>query len=485
MFVVLTTLLVGSLSITPILQRKISTKPELLLPNAIPARLFDQPIDHSDLSKGTFSQRYWVDTQYFTGKGPVFICVGGEGPAMTDNVLVSSVHCNDMVELAPKLGALTLALEHRFYGDSQPFNGSFAIEHLQFLSSRIALEDLANFHDWIIDEFSLTDANRWVSWGGSYPGMLSGWFRSNYPDKVYASVSSSSPVQAQLDMPEYNNIVGDSMAAKDVGGSKKCKEIIRDGHEQIGKMLTEGKLDILSKQFNICGGEQALNPAANQAYWAGQGVVYLPIQENDPGCNDTVCNIELICNFLEDTTIPVGSDVPANVEKLASLAALQFGSDCNTVSYEAFIDALQNESNSDRAWFYQTCNEFGFYQTCESGSGCIFTQGLLNTYIAGLDMCNRVFQINETKVKTNIANTLDYYGGDHINSTRIGFPNGQIDPWHGLGVLKSVDEKLEPTIWVKGASHHFWTHPENTIVQKTVREAKHEIWKIVSKWLSE
>lgn len=28
-----------------------------------------------------------------------------------------------------------------------------------------------------MEEYALTEANKWVSFGGSYPGMLAGWFR--------------------------------------------------------------------------------------------------------------------------------------------------------------------------------------------------------------------------------------------------------------------------------------------------------------------
>jgi len=48
------------------------------------------------------------------------VCVGGEGPPLDKSVLTSSVHCNDMVELGREVGALLLALEHRFYGYSMP-----------------------------------------------------------------------------------------------------------------------------------------------------------------------------------------------------------------------------------------------------------------------------------------------------------------------------------------------------------------------------
>lgn len=32
----------------------------------------------------------------------MFVCVGGEGPPLSSDVLTESVHCNDMIELAPR-----------------------------------------------------------------------------------------------------------------------------------------------------------------------------------------------------------------------------------------------------------------------------------------------------------------------------------------------------------------------------------------------
>lgn len=79
---------------------------------------------------------------------------------------------------------------------------------LQHLSSRQALADLAGFHAHVTEAFGLTAQNKWVSWGGSYPGMLAGWFRLRFPHLVHAAVASSAPVQAQLDMRGYNDVRG-------------------------------------------------------------------------------------------------------------------------------------------------------------------------------------------------------------------------------------------------------------------------------------
>ena len=87
------------------------------------ARTVETRLDHFDRENtNTFEQRYFLNDTFWKGNAdsPVFLCVGGEGPPLDWKVLVSSVHCNDMTELASQVGALMVALEHRYYGFSNP-----------------------------------------------------------------------------------------------------------------------------------------------------------------------------------------------------------------------------------------------------------------------------------------------------------------------------------------------------------------------------
>lgn len=68
--------------------------------------------------------------------------------------------------------------------------------------------------------------------------------------------------------------------------------------------------------------------------------------------------------------------------------------------------------------------------------------------------------------------------------TRILYPNGEIDPWHALGVLSPPNDQ-EPILWVKAASHHFWTHPSLETDDIYTREARTAIWNQVNAWLAE
>ncbi len=76
----------------------------------------DATLDHfGGVSGGAkrWSQRYYVDERYWCGSGcPVFLYIGGEGPQgpPSDRLF--------MATLARKMGALMLALEHRYYGES-------------------------------------------------------------------------------------------------------------------------------------------------------------------------------------------------------------------------------------------------------------------------------------------------------------------------------------------------------------------------------
>merc|ERR1711871_828054 len=113
--------------------------------------------------------------------------------------------------MAAEQGALALALEHRFYGPSMP-KPDFSTEHLAYLSSQQALGDLVHFHAYASETFGLTpEQNKWVTFGGSYPGMLAAWARLEYPHLIHVGVSSSSPVRAEANMQGYNDVVAESL----------------------------------------------------------------------------------------------------------------------------------------------------------------------------------------------------------------------------------------------------------------------------------
>lgn len=76
-------------------------------------------LDHFDFSNSaTFQQRFFVNTTYSNGGGLHFLYVEGEYPAVPDHV---SNEDYPHMQLAKDQQATVWALEHRFYGKSQPF----------------------------------------------------------------------------------------------------------------------------------------------------------------------------------------------------------------------------------------------------------------------------------------------------------------------------------------------------------------------------
>lgn len=205
----------------------------------------------------------------------------------------------------------------------------------------------------------------------------------------------------------------------------------------------------------------------------GDGVVYFPVQGNDPSCTSSFCNIASICSFVTASA----AKGTAAMQTLADLnKAMSAG--CTSVSYSSYIKVMASDKNTGRSWPYQTCTEWGFYQTCEEGSSCPFTQGLHNVEM-DLRMCEAVFGLTPAQVQASISATNPRYGGRDIRATRIMYPNGDVDPWKAGGVLKTpsgVDPEDAPVLLVAGASHHFWTHPSLATDSSEVVAARQAIW---------
>lgn len=75
----------------------------------------------------TWSQRYWLNTTFASDGGPLFIMLGGEGPL--NGLFTQRGHMADMARRC-NCGATIASIEHRFYGESQPFP-SLDVENLK------------------------------------------------------------------------------------------------------------------------------------------------------------------------------------------------------------------------------------------------------------------------------------------------------------------------------------------------------------------
>lgn len=74
-----------------------------------------------------------------------------------------------------------------------------SVENLRYLSSEQALADLAYFIKGMNKKYNLDENNKWIAFGGSYPGSLAAWLRYKYPHLVHAAISTSGPLLAIAD----------------------------------------------------------------------------------------------------------------------------------------------------------------------------------------------------------------------------------------------------------------------------------------------
>ena len=106
-----------------------------------------QDLDHFSFgADGTFEQRYLVNAEHASPTdAPIFLYVGNEAP-----VDLYADNAGLMWENAEEFGALLVFAEHRYYGQSLPYdgaltkpNGMWDPEKLRFLSHEQALADYA------------------------------------------------------------------------------------------------------------------------------------------------------------------------------------------------------------------------------------------------------------------------------------------------------------------------------------------------------
>ncbi|XP_018604307.1 thymus-specific serine protease [Scleropages formosus] len=445
-------------------------------------RWFTQRLDHFNGADGrVWKQRYFVNAQFYRSGGPVFLMVGGEGPANP-----AWMQQGTWLEYARKLGALCFLLEHRFYGQSRPTE-DLSTASLRFLSSRQALADLAHFRTVIATAQGLTNS-KWVAFGGSYPGSLAAWFRLKYPHLVHASVATSAPMYATVNFPEYLEVVRRSLAAE----NPECPLLVKEASNTLYQRLKDPKTyDNITADFSLCTKLQ-VRTEMDAAYFletvAGNFMDVVQYNEDNrdfEGVVGTNITIKVLCGVMADASL---GDPYSRYAAVAQLMLKTFSQKCLDVNYTTYLMEMRNTSWSGpasgggRQWVYQTCTEFGFYQTTDSPNQPF--SGFPLQYF--LKQCADMYDpsLNGSAIAEAVLQTNEYYGGYDIRTTRIVFPNGSIDPWHALGITQDINKDL-PAVFIKGTAHCANMYParEQDLPQLTM--ARDHVYLLLQKWLTE
>lgn len=151
---------------------------------------FDQPIDHfNGNTLGVFKQRVCVYNKFRMGEDMLFFYTGNESPV---DLYVNNTGL--MWDLGQRLGVVLAFAEHRYFGESVPQLRGVS-NCGSYLTSAQALADYASLIPILLDRLHLSPRTKVVSFGGSYGGMLSAWFRLKYPQIVTGgAVAASAPI---------------------------------------------------------------------------------------------------------------------------------------------------------------------------------------------------------------------------------------------------------------------------------------------------
>lgn len=409
-----------------------------------PHGTFDQLIDHSNPSFGTFKQRYWYNTDYWKGGNHPIVLKGFGESAINATATVDSFADNRLTtQYAIAIGGAQVLLEHRYYGDSTPYT-DFTADNLRFHTVDQAVQDLTYFARNVKLPFDtgngLTNApnSPWVLTGCSYSAALTTWTAVSAPGTFWAYHGSSAPVQAIENFWEYQTPIKRALPINCTGDLTRVLNYIDDTLDK----GTAEEVSTLKTNFGYANGSD--DGFAN--YLTG------PIFAFQSGRTKTL----KFCDALEDNgegNPPPGPEglgrekALANFQTYMNPKKLSFAVDssrdelcfnvdenfCNKLPPSSEVAVKETDHN---AWEWMLCNEpFGWWQTgAYIGDTTLFSRRLTTTYWE--KECAKKWPDATFNHSSNAIN--DKYGGWNpktTSTTKLMLSGGTFDPWGSAGVM--------------------------------------------------
>jgi len=419
--------------------------------------------DHfNPLENNTFQIRYYEESAFFRSGGPIFIFVGGESVA--NAIWLQTGH---MFDMARQYGAHMFHTEHRYYGYSHPVPDA-RIENLQWLTVDQAIEDLVEFVRHVKNRYpELKDAKVLLT-GGSYAANMVAWARQKYPLVFAGAWASSGPVLAKVDFFEYKEKMNDAYLS--VGGPQ-CHSKLEKAFQDMEMLIGQGNVSRLESAFNLCFPLDMKNQLDVWNFFSSlSNVLAGPVQYQTGG------QIETVCYFVDQ-----GQDA---IDGLAAYVSYVYQGGCLATNYDNFVAYFAQEDlnigGQYRQWLYQTCNEFGYFQSSGSPNQIFGNSFPINLNIA---QCKDIFdtRFNNNTVHANIDKVNDRYGGLYPRATNVIYTNGDLDPWSALSLEEAAGEGVHVE-WIPGSAHCgdiYSNAPTDTPQMRAVRD---KITQLFGEW---
>lgn len=418
---------------------------------------FDQRVDHQDPSNSqTFRQRYFILSTFASAPdAPVLYVICGEATC-SEYDLEGAV-----AKYAEQRHAYVVALEHRYYGKSQPFP-LLTSENLRYLSVDQALADLDSFEQFARTKLGMR--GDWVSVGGSYSGALSAYFRQKYPNDVVGSLASSAPVQALENFELYDWTVNR-------GVGQACGDAMRRVVHAVEATLPDPeKLAQVKKLFDA---ETVENPVDFLYILADMGAMAVQYGHRDEFCQ----------------ALSGSGDDQELVSRYAAAGKAIFSDFGETPAQDSFqsAESLKPEESGVgmRQWMYQSCTQFGFFQTAYHDPSQSVRSARINLAFNHW-VCNHLFGISGS-VPTAESNEIFYAPLlQPDKASRILFTNGSNDPWANLSITKANGNATNPNTEVdqiEGGAHCDDLGPPRSGDSASLQQARSDFDGLLSQWL--
>jgi len=424
-------------------------------------RTFKQAINHFHRpyqEQGEFNQTYWVVDDFWDREnGPVFLYICGEYecPGVPTNRLFP-------LEVAKNFKAKFVVLEHRYYGNSLPYNYASMLPQLFFyLDVQQAMADTAEF---IVDLNQQIMRERGqkakvVIVGGSYAGAFSAWFRTRYPQLVDASWASSAVVVPYLSFPDFDKQVYLSAMLS----GKECVEGIKSVNSLVEEQYKNGNLTKVTEVFD-----------ASDMFKSGDGRPVLFYV--------TDVMAELIQYGHRTELCSALSNAKTSWEKLAAVATVgkkNGMTDPKFYSLSYLETVFWKPQRDGRQWYWQKCTQLGWFQT---PSKYKMRSELLNmTYWK--EFCNAIF---EYPGGLKLPNTLISGSDLNYKGTKIVYTYGMEDPWQWAGNLESDYSSERPVLKINctDCAHCVDLYTPKASDSEELKQARQLVQTYLSIWLN-
>lgn len=160
---------------------------------------------------------------------------------------------------------------------------------------------------------------------------------------------------------------------------------------------------------------------------------------------------------------------------------------CLDWKYENFIEELREvswnktEDSGARLWTYQTCTEFGYFQSSDSTEQPFGDSFPVEFFVK---QCVDIYgpKFDKKFIQKSIDETNSIYGSTDLQVTNVVFPNGLIDPWHALGILKKINPSATPIV-IPGTAHCADMYPSSDKDPAYLVKARKTIIQQIEKFL--